>query len=48
LLEWNAAGTAAALALPPTAAAELAPLAAGLPVDRRSLEQAFLDAVAGV
>jgi lipoate-protein ligase A len=48
LLEWDAAGTAAALALPPTAAAELAPLAAGLPVDRRSLEQAFLDAVAGV
>jgi lipoate-protein ligase A len=46
LLAWDARATAAALGLPSAAVAELAGLAAGLPVDRRSLEQAFLHAVA--
>ena len=48
LLAWDAAGTAAALGLPAAAVTELAGLAAGLPLDRRSLEQAFLHAVARV
>jgi lipoate-protein ligase A len=48
LLEWDAVGTGAALGLPPAAVSELAGVAAGVPVDRRVLEQAFLDAVAAV
>ena len=46
LLAWDATGTAAALGLPEAAAAELAGLAAALPVDPRSLEEAFLRGVA--
>jgi lipoate-protein ligase A len=48
LRTWDAAGTVAALGLPPAAATELAGVAAGVPVDRRSLEEAFLGVVAAV
>ncbi|MDQ4096764.1 MAG: hypothetical protein M3144_02695, partial [Actinomycetota bacterium] len=46
LLAWDPGGTAAALGLPREAAADLAGVAAGLPVDRDALEAAFLAAVA--
>jgi len=46
LLAWDPQPTVEALGLPASAAAELATVAAGLPVDRHILEAAFLRAVA--
>jgi len=46
LLAWDPEATVRALGLPGAAAAELATVAAGLPVDRLVLEAAFLRAVA--
>jgi lipoate-protein ligase A len=48
LLAWDPGGTAAVLGLPPESAADLAGVAAGLPVDRAALERMFLGAVAAV